>query len=96
MTSKKSVRPPVASKRQAPLEQTESRKNTEALALIKRTEKAAQLKIPKPVYEKKPQKKASEKRIVTESTRNNVSEPATLSTDNRSVVSKLYRKDKVQ
>ncbi len=96
MTSKKSVRPPVASKRQAPLEQTESRKNTEALALIKRTEKAAQLKKPKAVYDKKPQKKASEKRMVTESTRSNVSEQATLSTDHRREVSKLNRKDKVQ
>ena len=96
MTSKKSVRPPVASKRQAPLEQTESRKNTEALALIKRTEKAAQLKKPKAVYEKKPQKKASEKRIVTESTMTSVSEPASLSTDNRSVVSKPNRQGKVQ
>ena len=37
MTSKKSVRPPVTSKRQAPLGQTESKKDTEALAIIKRT-----------------------------------------------------------
>ena len=96
MTSKKSVRPPVASKRQASLEQTESRKDTKALALNKRTEKAAQLKKPKAIYEKKPQKKASEKRIVTESTRNNVSEPASIPTEQKSVVSKPNRQGKIQ
>ncbi len=96
MTSKKSVRPPVASKRQAPLEQTESRKNTEALALIKRTEKAAQFRKPKAVYEKKPQITASAKRSIANPTLTNVSEPASIPTEQKSVVSKLNRKDKVQ
>ncbi len=96
MTSKKSVRPPVASKRQATLEQTESRKDTEALALIKRTEKAAQLNNPKAVNEKKPQKTAAEKRIVTESSMTSVSEPASLPTDQKNALSKLNRKDTVQ
>ena len=146
MTSKKSVRPPVASKRQAPLEQTESRaprayardtlhtlrraqpseanppaprlrripsshsstglhprlsakegrKNTEALALIKRTEKAAQLKKPKAVYEKKPQKKAFVKRSAADPTMTNVSEPASTPTEQKSASSKPNRQGKVQ
>jgi len=95
MTSKKSVRPPVASKRQAPLEQSESRKNTEALALIKRTEKAAQPKKPKAVYEKKPQIMASTKQSAADPTMTNVSEPARAPTEQKSVVSKPNRKDKV-
>ncbi len=96
ITSKKFVRPPVASKQQPALEQKESKKDTEAIALIERTKKAAQLKKPEAVYEKKPQKKASAKRVVTESTRSNVSKPATPSTDHKREVSKLNRKDKVK
>ncbi len=96
MTSKKSVRPPVTSKRQATLEQTESRKNTEALALNKRTEKAAQPKKPKAVYEKKPQKMASAKQSVADPTMTNVSEPARTPTEQKSVVSKPNRQGKVQ
>ncbi len=96
MTSKKSVRPPVASKRQVPLEQTESRKNTEALALIKRTEKAAQPKKPKAVYEKKPQIMASAKQSSADPTMTNVSELARTPTEQKSASSKLNRKDKVQ
>ncbi|MFB3120792.1 MAG: hypothetical protein ACE10H_01180, partial [Candidatus Binatia bacterium] len=96
MTSKKSVRPPVTSKRQATLEQTESRKNTEALGLIKRTEKAAQLKKPKAVYEKKPQKMASAKQSAADPTMTNVSKPASIPTEQKSVVSKPNRQGKIQ
>jgi len=96
MTSKKSVGPPVASQRQVPLKQTESGKNTEALALIKRTEKAVQLKKPKAVYEKKPQKMASAKQSAADPTRTSVSEPASIPTEQKSVVSKPNRKGKVQ
>ena len=95
-SSKKSVRPPVASKRQAPREQTESRKNTEALALIKSTEKAAQPKTPKAVYEKKPQIMAAAKRSSADPTMTNVSEPARTPTEQKSASSKPNRKDKVQ
>lgn len=96
MTSMKSVRTPIASKRQAPLGQTESKKDTEALVLIKRTEKAAQLKKPKAVYEKKPQKKASAKQSAAYPTMTNVSEPASIPTEQKSVVSKPNRQGKVQ